>query len=492
MAAKVNRNPPPCDIEAEQAALGSMLIERWALDKGLELLKPTDFYRESHVFIFQAVQALVERNTPPDLITLQEELRSRGKLEDCGGTKYLMALVDTVPTAANIEHYARIVLDKSWLRRMQCVAQELFNRTSRDSAEAEEVKAWLREQIERDGGPQDLLGAGRLVSLQELLHTPCPEPEWIVEPLIPAQSICLLAGDSGIGKSWIAAHIALCVAAGIPVFGRFPTSCRNVLVFDAEQSPPLVARRTHRLFTGLCAEHSLKDDLPVYVSYGAFRLDKPENVGCTAQLLRRRNVGLVIADPLIECYPPGTDENSATSTAVYLERVRQVVNEANCAVLFVHHVRKLSAMGNNTAGERLRGSTAIKAALDSFVFLRRVKGQTLLVEHDKSRYAPPVEPFVLTISDPDESSTVVTYEGQAEESAAQTDAAKEFIERALIDAGGSLRRKALLELARNENFRERTVERALREQVKSGMLARTQDGKEVVYSLTLQGELCAE
>jgi hypothetical protein len=491
MAAKVNLNPPPYDMEAEQAVLGSMLIERWALDKGLELLKPTDFYRECHAIIFDALRTLAEHNVPPDLITLQEELRSRGKLEDCGGTEYLMALIDVVPTAANIEHYARIVLDKSWLRRMQCVARELLNRTSRDSAEAEEVKAWLLEQIERNGASQDLLGAGRLVSLQELLHTPCPEPEWIVEPLIPAQSICLLAGDSGIGKSWIAAHIALCVAAGIPVFGRFPTSCRNVLVCDAEQSQPLVARRTHRLFTGLCLEHKLDDDLPVEVFHGAFRLDKPEDVGRMVQWLKQRDIGLVIADPLIECYPPGTDENSATSTAVYLERVRQVVHKAGCAVLFVHHVRKMSAVGN-TAGERLRGSTAIKAALDSFVFLRRVKGQTLLVEHDKSRYAPPVEPFVLTISDPDESSTVVAYEGQAEESAAQTDAAKAFIERALADAGGPLPRKTLLELARNENFRERTVERALREQVESGLLAKTRDGNAVIYSLRLQEELWTE
>lgn len=117
-AASVIEKIPPQNLEAEKSTLGSMMIEPTALEKGMEILKSEDFYRPAHQEIFDALVSLSERDEPADLITLQEELRKRGKLDDCGGTEYLMALLDSVPTAANIEHYAKIVEKKSILRRL--------------------------------------------------------------------------------------------------------------------------------------------------------------------------------------------------------------------------------------------------------------------------------------------------------------------------------------------------------------------------------------
>lgn len=85
------------------------MLEREALLAGREILQAEDFYRPAHQAIYAALAALSEGTEPVDLITLQDELRRREKLSDCGGTEYLMALVNSVPTAANIEHYARIV-----------------------------------------------------------------------------------------------------------------------------------------------------------------------------------------------------------------------------------------------------------------------------------------------------------------------------------------------------------------------------------------------
>jgi replicative DNA helicase len=107
------------------AVLGSMMIEREALLHGIELLEHPDFYRPAHATVFTALQHLAEADEPTDLITVQEELRKRGKLDDCGGTEYLMALVDAIPTAANIEHYAKIVRDKADRRRMIAAANEI-------------------------------------------------------------------------------------------------------------------------------------------------------------------------------------------------------------------------------------------------------------------------------------------------------------------------------------------------------------------------------
>ena len=117
MAAAVDKVPPQ-NLEAEMSALGSMMIERSALEKGLEILRPEDFYRPAHQEVFDALSSLSERDEPVDLITVQEALRKRGKLDECGGTEYLMALVDSVPTAANLEHYAKIVEQKSILRKL--------------------------------------------------------------------------------------------------------------------------------------------------------------------------------------------------------------------------------------------------------------------------------------------------------------------------------------------------------------------------------------
>lgn len=125
LASAIERIPPQ-NLEAEQSTLGSMMIEPTALEKGMEILRAEDFYRPAHQEIFDALMSLSEKDEPVDLITLQEELRKRGKLDDCGGTEYLMALVDTVPTAANVEHYAKIVETKSILRRLISAGSEII------------------------------------------------------------------------------------------------------------------------------------------------------------------------------------------------------------------------------------------------------------------------------------------------------------------------------------------------------------------------------
>ena len=130
---------PPQNLEAEQSTLGSMMIERAALEKGLEILSPEDFYRPAHQQVFDALSALSERDEPADLITVQEELRKRGKLEDCGGTEYLMALLDSTPTAANIEHYARIVEQKSILRKLIAAGTEIIGMASDESEDVDTV-----------------------------------------------------------------------------------------------------------------------------------------------------------------------------------------------------------------------------------------------------------------------------------------------------------------------------------------------------------------
>ncbi|MGH7569654.1 MAG: replicative DNA helicase [Gemmatimonadales bacterium] len=108
----------PWSNEAEQAVLGAMLLDQDAALQAAELLEDTMFYREGHRILFRAMVALTERGDVIDPVTLRDELARRGDLDRAGGMEYIGALVDVVPTAANVEYHARIVRDKAVLRRL--------------------------------------------------------------------------------------------------------------------------------------------------------------------------------------------------------------------------------------------------------------------------------------------------------------------------------------------------------------------------------------
>jgi len=116
---------PPQNIDAERSTLGSMLLEKEAIEKGTEVLKPEDFYREAHRVIFEVITHLSNKGEPIDIITVSEELTRRNMLDKVGGIPYLTALANAVPTAANVEYYAKIVAEKSLLRSIISVATNI-------------------------------------------------------------------------------------------------------------------------------------------------------------------------------------------------------------------------------------------------------------------------------------------------------------------------------------------------------------------------------
>jgi len=109
---------PPQNLDAELSVLGAMMIEREAIVRATDLLDGSDFYRDAHRVVYEAMVALNDRNEAVDLVTVSEELRSGNRLEAVGGLTFLTAVANAVPTAANVEHYARIVREKSILRQL--------------------------------------------------------------------------------------------------------------------------------------------------------------------------------------------------------------------------------------------------------------------------------------------------------------------------------------------------------------------------------------
>lgn len=109
---------PPQNVEAEQAVLGSVLLKSDTFSSVLEVLKPQDFYKNSHKLIFEIMIDLFENSAPQDVLTVSNLLRDKNKLEEAGGSLYLATLTSIVPVTTNIVSYAKIIREKSILRHL--------------------------------------------------------------------------------------------------------------------------------------------------------------------------------------------------------------------------------------------------------------------------------------------------------------------------------------------------------------------------------------
>ena len=119
---------PPQNIEAERATLGAMLLEKDAIDKAVEMgLDAADFYHEYNKIVFKGIMDLYHKNEPVDLITISNRLIEKAELDKIGGTLFLTDLISQVPTAAGIEHYTKIVRDRSVQRKLIKAADEIIN-----------------------------------------------------------------------------------------------------------------------------------------------------------------------------------------------------------------------------------------------------------------------------------------------------------------------------------------------------------------------------
>lgn len=119
---------PPQNIEAEQAVLGSVLLKEDLLSAVIETLKPKDFYRDNHRIIYETMLELFDKNEPQDLLTVSNFLIGTNQLERAGGAAYLATLTSIVPVTANIVAYAKIVKEKSILRRLIQVNNDIVVR----------------------------------------------------------------------------------------------------------------------------------------------------------------------------------------------------------------------------------------------------------------------------------------------------------------------------------------------------------------------------
>ncbi|MFA4911395.1 MAG: replicative DNA helicase [Desulfobacteria bacterium] len=130
---------PPQNIEAEQSILGGILLDNEVFHRVLEVLNEEDFYHAAHRKVFLSMIELYENNEPVDLITLTNALKNKNQLDEIQGVSYLTSLVDSIPTTANISYYAKIVKEKSILRRLINKTAEIASMSYDSTGDVDEV-----------------------------------------------------------------------------------------------------------------------------------------------------------------------------------------------------------------------------------------------------------------------------------------------------------------------------------------------------------------
>ena len=239
---------PPQDIEAEQAALASMLLNKEALGEILQILDTDCFYRSDHSEIYSAILALYEANKPVDLITLKDELTRVNKLEAVGGIEYLITISESVPSAVNGVYYAQIVQNKALLRTLITAAnyinEEAFADNIETAAILEDAERKIFEvtqkKVTREAHGMKKIMSDVFTSLETRdgrlvtgLPTGYTQLDSMTCGLQPGEMIIIAARPS-MGKTALGLNIAEHIAAdnNIPV-----------LIFSLEMSAQMLAER---------------------------------------------------------------------------------------------------------------------------------------------------------------------------------------------------------------------------------------------------------
>lgn len=258
----IEERVPPQNIEAEQAVLGAMLIDKEAIAKATEVLSADDFYREAHRVIFSAMLELYNKNEAVDMVTVTEILKRDNKLEDIGGIAYITSLANVVLTAANVKYHADIVAEKSVLRQLVRVSTEIAAMgyeanedvgTLLDTAESRILEISNRKKKTDFTAINDVL-MDSVQSIESLLQnkgglTGLPagfaDLDKLTSGLHPSDFIILAARPS-MGKTALALNIVQNVALRAhKVIGGEP---RSVAFFSLEMSKEQLVNRM------LCAE----------------------------------------------------------------------------------------------------------------------------------------------------------------------------------------------------------------------------------------------
>lgn len=408
MSEQPSHRLPPQSLEGEMSVLGGILLENEALNKALEILRPEDFYRESHRKIFAALIDLSDRGEPADLVTLTSTLQKKGELEEVGGSSYLGVLVDYVPTAANIGYYCRMVKEKALARQMINVSTEIATR-GYEGGDIEQVLDWAEKSIFEISGMksrpsyfstreimQDTFKNIEKLYQRKELVTGVPsgftDLDHMTAGLQPSDLI-IIAGRPSMGKTAFILNIV--ENAGLRAEPMVPT-----LVFSLEMSKEQLVQRmlcsvsrvdASRLRTGHLVDSDwgkLTDGADKLSSAPIFIDDTPaitvlELRAKARRLKAERNLGLIVVDYL-QLMQGHNSESRQQEISEISRSLKALAKELDVPVIALSQLNR--SLENRTDKRPimadLRESGAIEQDADVIMFIYR---EAVYCEDCKSR-----------------------------------------------------------------------------------------------------------
>ena len=388
----------PQNMEAEQAVLGGILIDNEAIHQVLEIIEVEDFYRESHRKIFLVFLELYEQNQPIDLVTVCEALQKKQQLEEVGGATFLASLVEVIPTASNITYYAKIVKEKSILRKLitratyiinQCVAptdeniEEILDKAEQTIFEVSQ------ERIQTSYYPLKDVIKSTFQTIQSItqkdsyitgIPTGFIDFDRLTSGFQPSDLI-IIAGRPSMGKT----AFALNIAANAASKHKIPVG-----IFSLEMSKEQLTTRmlcaeakvdSQKLRSGFLAEHdwqllieaaSVLSEAPIFVD------DTPaisvlELRAKARRLKSEHNISLIIIDYLQLMKGKGGNERREQEISEISRSLKALAKELNIPVIALSQLnRKVEDRENKRPRlADLRESGAIEQDADLIAFLYR-------------------------------------------------------------------------------------------------------------------------
>lgn len=394
---------PPHSVEAEQSVLGGLLLDNAAWDRITDVLGDEDFYRFDHKIIWQHITRLIGLARPADVVTVYESLSSAGKADEVGGLAYLNALAHNTPSAANIRRYAEIVRERSMLRKLVSVADEIsaaaFNPQGKEARQLLDEAESRVFQIAQEGsrgtsGFQEIqpLLSQVVERIDELYHregdsditgvpTGFNDLDRMTSGLQPGDLV-IVAGRPSMGKTSFSMNIGehVAIEQGLPV-----------AVFSMEMGAVQLAMRMvgsvgmldqHRMRTGKLTN----DDWPRLthavqkVQEAQIYIDETPALSSMEVRARSRRLarqcgqlGLIIIDYMQLMSANSAGENRATEISEISRSLKGLAKELNCPLIALSQLnRSLEQRPNKRpVMSDLRESGAIEQDADLILFIYR-------------------------------------------------------------------------------------------------------------------------
>lgn len=397
---------PPNNSDAERSVLGACLLpgdSALTIAKVVDILKPNMFYKEAHEIIYKAILNLFERNEPADQITVTKELMRLGELEKVGDYPYIDEVIDSTPTSANVEYYAKIVLDEYRKRHAIRKSVELYNNCYDDSMEATQIL----DEFESAIAELRNTNSKGFINVKDLLRPVIDgilgneeDPSAVLTGFkdVDRYLISMVGGDyvivaarPGMGKTSFAMNIALSVAEkGDPVG-----------IFSLEMTAHSLARRMFSSIAHIPHDNirrrDLSDDQKAKLTYAAShiyesRLYIDETSGINEKELRARamrlvhqnKVKLIIIDYMQLMACAVRKENRQQEMTEISRAIKNIARDFNIPVIALSQLSRASESRSDKRPQLsdLRESGAIEQDADVVLFLyhdKEMKGTSEVI-----------------------------------------------------------------------------------------------------------------